>query len=437
MHSGSFGRDRCIEQGIDFCRIRDSEFSVGSFQDHSVFEFDGDTPPDGDDLSPQVAVHQNDGLSYLELLHATKIRLVARFSKRNAVSLPKTKMMIRFDTDYLAGAHPEVLQRLVDTNSERTAGYGSDPYTQRAAALIREACGAPDARVYFMVGGTQTNTTVIDGLLAHHEGVMAAESGHINVHETGAIEATGHKVLVLPTQEGKVKAADVAAYIDSFYADDTYEHMVAPGMLYISLPTEYGTMYRLSELEELSAVCRRHEIPLYVDGARLGFGLAAARGEITLSDVARLCDVFYIGGTKMGTLFGEAVVVTNPKLLKHFVPLMKQHGGLLAKGRLLGLQFEALFQNQLFERIGEKAVRLALRIREAFCEKGYPVVVDSPTNQQFFRLPNTLIDRLSPHVGFELWGPRGTEESLVRFVTGWHTTDEDVDQLITYLKPDR
>ncbi len=355
------------------------------------------------------------------------------FQAESPIFVTEMEKMIRFDTDYLCGAHPEVLQRLVETNTELTAGYGSDAHTQRAAALIREACDAPDARVYFLVGGTQTNATVIDGLLAHHEGVMAAENGHINVHETGAIEASGHKVLVLPTYEGKVSAAAVSEYVESFYADDTYEHMVAPGMLYISFPTEYGTMYSLSELEALSAVCHRHNIPLYVDGARLGYGLAASQGTITLPDLARLCDVFYIGGTKMGTLFGEAVVVTNPALLKHFVPLMKQHGGLLAKGRLLGVQFEALFEQGLFERIGAQAVRLALRIQQAFRDRGYAVVIDSPTNQQFFRLPNEVIDRLSAHVGFELWGPRGAEESVVRFVTGWHTTDEDVDKLINYL----
>ena len=334
----------------------------------------------------------------------------------------------------MAGAHPEVLQRLIDTNLQQTVGYGADPYTARAKALIREACGAPEAQVHFLVGGTQTNATVIDGLLARHEGVLAAESGHISVHESGAIEATGHKVLTLPQYEGKVRAEDVAHYIDEFYRDDTYEHMVAPGMLYISFPTEYGTLYSLEELKALSEVCHTREISLYIDGARLGYALGAEECDVTLGDLARLADVFYIGGTKVGALFGEAVVVTNPKLLPHFFPLIKQHGALLAKGRLLGVQFEALFSNGLYEQIGRKATSLALRLREGFERLGYSAVVNSPTNQQFFRLPNRVIDALMPHAGFEYWGPRGTTESTVRFVTSWSTTDQDITDLLSLLK---
>ena len=333
----------------------------------------------------------------------------------------------------MAGAHPEVLQRLIDTNLQQTVGYGADPYTARAKALIREACGAPEAQVHFLVGGTQTNATVIDGLLARHEGVLAAESGHISVHESGAIEATGHKVLTLPQYEGKVRAEDVAHYIDEFYRDDTYEHMVAPGMLYISFPTEYGTLYSLEELKALSEVCHTREIPLYIDGARLGYALGAEECDVTLGDLARLADVFYIGGTKVGALFGEAVVVTNPKLLPHFFPLIKQHGALLAKGRLLGVQFEALFSNGLYEQIGRKATSLALRLREGFERLGYSAVVNSPTNQQFFRLPNRVIDALMPHAGFEYWGPRGATESTVRFVTSWSTTDQDITDLLSLL----
>ncbi|MBO5719083.1 MAG: aminotransferase class V-fold PLP-dependent enzyme, partial [Bacteroidales bacterium] len=298
--------------------------------------------------------------------------------------------MIYFDSDYMAGAHPQVMHALVESNLEQTTGYGSDAYTAQAAALIRQACDAPQARVHFLVGGTQTNATVIDGLLARHQGVLAAESAHINVHESGAIEASGHKVLTLPQHEGKVKADEVKAYIDEFYRDDSYEHMVAPGMLYISFPTEYGTLYSLQELSDLSQVCHEADIPLYVDGARLGYGLAAS--DVSLPDLARLCDVFYIGGTKMGALFGEAVVINNDKLLKHFFPLIKQHGALLAKGRLLGVQFKALFSKGLYEEIGREAVAKALRLKAAFVEKGYQVEVDSPTNQQFFRLPNDLID---------------------------------------------
>ena len=274
--------------------------------------------------------------------------------------------MIYFDSDYMAGAHPEVMRRLVETNLEHTVGYGCDHYTERAVSLIREACGTPQAQVALLVGGTQTNATVIDGVLARHEGVLAAESAHINVHEAGAIEATGHKVLTLPQHDGKVLASEVEQYISDFYSDDTYQHMVAPGMLYISFSTEYGTIYTLSELEALSHVCRKWNIPLFIDGARLGYGLAAEKCDVTLKHIARVADVFYIGGTKMGALMGEAVVVTNPSLLKNIIPLIKQHGALLAKGRLLGLQFETLFTNNLYMQIGKYAVDLAMKLKEAF-----------------------------------------------------------------------
>ena len=342
--------------------------------------------------------------------------------------------MIYFDSDYMAGAHPKVMERLCETNLEQTTGYGTDPYTAKAIGLIKEACGTPDARVRFLVGGTQTNATVIDGVLARHEGVLAAESGHINVHESGAIEATGHKVLTLPSYQGKVSAADVRNFIKEFYSDETYEHMVAPGMLYISFPTEYGTVYSLGELEELSSVCHDAGIPLFIDGARLGYGLAAEGSDVTLKDIARLADVFYIGGTKTGALFGEAVVVTNPDLLKNFMPLVKQHGALLAKGRLLGLQFEALFTDGLYFEIGKETVRKAMDLRKAFEENGFNAAMNSPINQQFFVLPNTVIDSLKENVSFEMWGPRGVSESTVRFVSGWSTTNQDIETLNEYLK---
>lgn len=345
--------------------------------------------------------------------------------------------MIRFDSDYMAGAHPEVMEALVRTNLELTAGYGNDPYTSEARELIRKATGNPDAEVMFLVGGTQTNATVIDGLLARHEGVLAAESGHIAVHESGAIEASGHKVLTLPHHEGKVKAEDVERYIAEFYADETYQHMVAPGMLYISQPTEYGTIYSLEELAALSEVCHNYNIPLYVDGARLGYALAAEDADFTLEALSRLADVFYIGGTKVGTLFGEAVVVNNRSLLKNLFPLVKQHGALLAKGRLLGVQFATLFGDGLYERIGAHGVRLAMRIRKAFAKAGYEPIINSTTNQQFFQLPNTLIDNLRREASFDYWGPRGTTESTVRFVTSWSTTDEDVDRLERLLDKER
>lgn len=340
--------------------------------------------------------------------------------------------MLHFDTDYMEGAHAEVMRRLFETNLEQTPGYGSDAYTAHAKELIRQACGQPDAAVHFLVGGTQTNATVIDALLARHEGVLAAETAHINVHESGAIEATGHKVLVLPSHEGKVRTDEVEAYIRQFYRDETYEHMVAPGMLYISHPTEYGTLYTLDELEALSRVCREADIPLYMDGARLGYGLAADT-DVTLADIARLCDVFYIGGTKVGALFGEAVVSARPSLLPHFFPLIKQHGALLAKGRLLGVQFETLFTDGLYFHIGAHAVRLALKLKQAFVAKGYRLHLNSSTNQQFVCLPNEAIDRLAHEATFELWGPRGEQESVVRFVTSWATREEDVDRLIELL----
>lgn len=342
--------------------------------------------------------------------------------------------MIYFNSDYMAGAHPEIMEALVATNLEHTAGYGNDSYTAEAKRLIREAVGNDSAQVFFLVGGTQTNATVIDGILARHEGVVAADSGHIAVHESGAIEASGHKVLTLPHHDGKLSAEGVDRYITEFYADETYEHMVAPGMVYISQPTEYGTIYSLTELEALSEVCRRHSIPLYIDGARLGYGLKAEGADFTLRDIARLADVFYIGGTKVGALFGEAVVVSNPRLLGNLFPLVKQHGALLAKGRLLGLQFGVLFRDGLYERIGGKAVKQAIAIREAFRKAGYEVVIESPTNQQFLRLPNDVIDHLRRDVSFDYWGARGQKQSIVRFVTSWATTDEQIEQLLKLIK---
>ena len=341
--------------------------------------------------------------------------------------------MIYFDTDYMAGAHPQVMQRLAETNLEMTPGYGNDAYSKAAKERIKQVCGAPDAAVHFLVGGTQTNATAIDGLLAHHEGVLAAETGHINVHESGAIEATGHKVLALPSHEGKVWADDVKEYIKQFYADETYEHMVAPGMVYISQPTEYGTMYSYEEMKDIHDVCTKAGIPLYVDGARLGYALAAENADITLQDLPHLCDVFYIGGTKVGALFGEALVVTRPELLPHFFPLIKQHGALLAKGRLIGLQFDALFTDNLYLKIGAHAVRLAMKLKHAFIEKGYELFIDSPTNQQFICLPNEKMDELAKVVSFELWGPRGEAFSVIRMVTSWATREEDVDALIQLL----
>lgn len=341
---------------------------------------------------------------------------------------------IHFDTDYMRGAHPEVMKRLADTNMEQTPGYGTDSYTGRAKRLILEACGLPDGEVHFLVGGTQTNAAVIDALLRPHQGVVAPITGHINVHEAGAVEATGHKVLTLGAPQGKLQGTDVDRYITDFYADDTYEHMVAPGMVYISHPTEWGTLYTEEELTELAAVCRKHNIPLFIDGARLGYALAA-RPELSLTRIAELADVFYIGGTKVGALFGEAVVTRRPELLRHFLPLIKQHGALLAKGRLLGIQFETLFTNNLYTRIARNAIETAMRLKEGFRRAGFEPLIDSPTNQQFFTLPNSVVDSLSQHCTFELWGPRGATHTTVRFVTDWATTDADVDRLLEALQP--
>lgn len=340
--------------------------------------------------------------------------------------------MIHFDCDYMAGAHPEVLQAIVKNNRMQTSGYGSDEFCERAKSLIRKACGKPDAQVWFMVGGTQTNSTVIDGLLHGTDGVICTETAHINVHEAGAIELFGHKVITLPSHEGRLSAEDLNAYLTEFYADDTNTHMVAPGAVYISFSTELGTLYSLKQLEEIREVCTKFNLPFYVDGARLGHGLAASP-DVTLQDISRLADVFYIGGTKMGTLFGEAVVCTNPNLLPRFFTLMKAHGAVLAKGRLLGMQYEALFTDDLYLRIGRHTVGLALKLRQVLEAKGYHPFIDSPTNQQFFILPNEVIDRLMTAATFEYWGARGETESKVRFVTSWETTEEDIETLATLL----
>lgn len=339
-------------------------------------------------------------------------------------------MKLHFDTDYMRGAHPELMRRLTETNLEQTVGYGQDDYSRHAEQLILDHCGLANGCVFFLIGGTQTNATVIDGLLSHHEGVVAAPTAHINVHEAGAIESTGHKVLTLPERpDGKVWAQDVDNYIESFYNDETYSHMVAPGMVYISHPTELGAIYTLNELEALSSVCHKHNIPLYMDGARLGYGLAANGADVTLKDVAQLCDVFYIGGTKVGALFGEAVVVANKERLPHFFTLIKQHGALLAKGRLTGLQFETLFTDDLYFRISRNAINMAMRLKQMMLDKGFKLCSNSPTNQQFFILPNGVMDYLAQHVSFEVWGYRGKTETAVRFVTDWGTTSNELDKL--------
>ena len=341
--------------------------------------------------------------------------------------------MLHFDTDYMRGACPEIIKRICETNLEQTVGYGLDEYTQRAKAAIRQTIGKDDAEIHFLVGGTQTNATVIDGVLGKFEGVLCAETAHINVHEAGAIEATGHKVLTLPTAEGKIKAEDVEKYVRDFNRDEARDHIVAPGMVYISFPTETGSLYTLSELESLHRVCNDNSLPLYIDGARLGYGLMAKGNDISIKDISRLCDVFYIGGTKVGALFGEAVVVCNNKLLKHFFPLIKQHGALLAKGRLLGLQFETLFTDNLYFKLSNNAIERAMELREAFVAKGYEPYGFSPSNQQFFLMPKEKINALKDKVSFEIWAWEDDNRAVVRFVTDWATSKQEVEQLIDCL----
>ena len=337
--------------------------------------------------------------------------------------------MLYFENDYCEGAHPAILQKLTETNFEKVPGYGTDPYCASAKEKIRAACACPEADVFFISGGTQTNATVIDSVLARHEGVIGAVTSHINVHEAGAVEATGHKVLAIPSHEGKIDAGELEEFVADFYRDDTYEHMVAPGMVYISQPTELGTLYSLKELEAISRVCRHFKMALYIDGARLGYGLASPACDMTLKDIARLADVFYIGGTKVGALFGEAVVVAIPALFQHAVTLIKRRGALMAKGRLLGVQFETLFTDDLYLKLSANAVDKAMQLKKAFVEAGYALYLDSPTNQQFFVLPNEVMDRLHEAATFELWGPRGEHETTVRFVTDWATSQDDVDAL--------
>lgn len=338
--------------------------------------------------------------------------------------------MIRFDCDYLEGAHPAILQKLIETNMDQTIGYEVDPYCEAAAEKIRAACACPGAAVHFLVGGTQTNTTVIYSLLRPWEGVLSADTGHINCHESGAIEGTGHKVIALPGQDGKLTAEMVENAFEAWKADASWEHIVKPGMVYISHPTETGTLYTLAELTALSETCRRLRLPLYLDGARLGYGLAAEGTDITLPDIARLCDIFYIGGTKVGALFGEALVIPDPALIPDIRSLIKQRGGLLAKGRLLGIQFDVLFTDGLYFKLGKHAMDLARTLREGFAAKGYSFMCDSPTNQQFPILSYEQIERLSKDFSFDDYGPADAHHRYVRFCTSWATTEENVRKLL-------
>lgn len=337
--------------------------------------------------------------------------------------------MVSFESDYIAGAHPDVLKALADTNLEQLPGYGTDRYCDSAKEKIRAACECPDADVEFLVGGTQTNAVVVSTLLKDYEGVIAADTGHVAIHEAGAIEYSGHKVLALPHVNGKLEAQTVREWVERFYADGNHEHMVFPGMVYISHPTEYGTLYSKAELEELSAVCRRYDMPLFLDGARLAYGLASKETDVTLPDIARLCDVFYIGGTKCGALCGEAVVFTKHNKPEHFVPLIKQRGALLAKGRLLGVQFDALFTDDLYFRIGEYAIEKAEELKAIFEKHRIEIYLPSPTNQQFIILSNERAGKLQDTVSVSFWEELSETHTIFRLATSWSTTDEDLKAL--------
>lgn len=342
--------------------------------------------------------------------------------------------MISFESDYIEGAHEKILQRLVETNLEQVSGYGSDCYCDSAKEKIRKACESPKADISFLVGGTQTNATIIAALLKNYEGVVSAGTGHVNCHEAGAIEYTGHKVLAIPQHEGKMQADELEDYLKSFYRDDSFEHMVFPGMVYISHPTEYGTLYTKKELEEISKVCREYAIPLFLDGARLGYGLMSRDTDVTLPDIARYCDVFYIGGTKVGALCGEAVVFPKGDAPKHFLTTIKQHGALLAKGRLLGIQFDTLFTDDLYFQISRHAIDMAELLKQGFKEKGYKFHLDSPTNQQFIVLEDTEMEELQKKISFSWWEKKDETHTVVRFATSWATTEENIRILMECLR---
>ena len=338
-----------------------------------------------------------------------------------------------FASDYQEGAHPLILRRLAETNLVKSPGYGQDEFSEAAREKIRRACEAPEADVFFLVGGTQTNATMIDALLRPYQGVLAAESGHISTHEAGAVELGGHKVLTLPQRDGKISPVALRQALDAYRLDPTRDHMVMPGLVYLSQPTEYGTLYSRRELEEISAICRENALPLYLDGARLAYALACPENELSLPDLARLCDAFYIGGTKCGALFGEAVVVPRHGAIPHLFTIIKQHGALLAKGRIAGLQFDTLFTDGLYEELGRAGIRSAARIRAALAEKGYRLAFPSPTNQIFLLLERERAAALQERVELSFWENPDDAHSILRLCTSWATDDADVDALIALL----
>ena len=341
--------------------------------------------------------------------------------------------MFFFHNDYNEICHPAVLKKLEQNALLQMAGYSEDVCCSRAAELIRKHCGINDLSVHFLVGGTQTNLTVIAAALRPHQAVLTAVSGHIHTHETGAIEATGHKVLPLASDDGKITAAQIVTAVKNHWADPTHEHIPQPKMVYLSQPTEYGTVYTVKELEEISKACKELNLYLYVDGARLGYALASKGNDVNLSDLARLTDAFYIGGTKVGTMFGEAVVISNPILQEDFRYIMKQHGAMLAKGWTIGLQFEALFEDNLYWKISENANHFADQLRETLLNKGYPMPVVSATNQVFAVLPMNLCGKLEEYVTFSPWEKVGDDHMMVRFCTSWATTKQGIDMLCSLI----
>ena len=342
--------------------------------------------------------------------------------------------MIRFYCDYALSAHPRILDRIQALREMQHPGYGEDEHCQRAADYIRAAAQAPQADVHFLVSGTQTNTVLISSILRPHQGVLAAHTGHIATHENNAIESTGHRVITVPGREGKLTAAQIREVYDKYWSSPVRAHTVQPGLVFLSHPTESGTVYSLAELEAISQVCKACNLLLMLDGARLGYGLAAAGGDVTLADVARLCDVFYIGGTKLGTLFGEAVVIQNPQFKPDFRSIVKRHGGLLAKGFLLGIQFECMFEDGLYFELGRHGVQEAMRLRQGFLDAGLSLQYDTGTNQQFPLIPDALCEKLKESFTFAQWEKPDAAHTVVRFCTSWATRPEEVDALISALR---
>ena len=341
--------------------------------------------------------------------------------------------MLNFSCDYLQGCHPKILEKLINTNEEKTPGYGSDKYSLSAKDKILTRCNCLNGEVYFLVGGTQTNALVIKSLLRSYQGVIAPDTGHITVHEAGAIEMGGHKVLSIKNTDGKIKAEDVLKLCKGYYDDENHEHMVMPGMVYISFPTEVGTLYSKKELTELSNACKEYNIPLFLDGARLGYGLEALENDLTIEDIASLVDVFYIGGTKVGALFGEALVITKKNLIPGIFSIIKQNGALLAKGRMLGIQFDTLFTDDLYFEISKNAITQAKKIKEYLKNKGYEFYIESPTNQIFIVLSKNKLKELKTKVIYSFWENLDDDKVVIRLATSWSTTDEEVNELLKCL----